>query len=234
MPVSRRHLLSLGATGSVAALLWRGAPGQAEEAMRLLPVPVADARADGPQTTMFAGGCFWGIQGVFQHVRGVTQAVSGYAGGIVDNPDYDSVGTGRTGHAEVVRVTYDPKEVSYGTLLRIFFSVGLDPTQVNRQGPDIGTQYRSALFVADATQEGVARAYIAQLDAARTYRKPIATQVAAGQKFWPAEDYHQDYLALHPNQPYIAIHDIPKVQALERLFPENWRARAVLVRAAGG
>jgi peptide-methionine (S)-S-oxide reductase len=237
MPVSRRSILPLGAACALgaAALLWRTAPGQAEEAMRLLPAPAIDAtQGDALQTTMFAGGCFWGIQGIFQHVKGVTKAVSGYAGGIVANPDYDQVGTGRTGHAEAVLVSYDPKQVSYGTLLRIFFSVGLDPTQVNRQGPDIGTQYRSALFVADAEQERVARAYIAQLDTARTYRKPIATQVTTGQKFWPAEDYHQDYLELNPNQPYIAINDIPKVQGLQRLFPDHWRPRPVLVRTAGG
>jgi peptide-methionine (S)-S-oxide reductase len=235
MKIVRRSVLAIGASGLAAMALLRGTgASRAEEAPRLLPPPAADAAADGLQTTIFAGGCFWGVQGVFQHVKGVTRAVSGYAGGQVANPEYEQVGTGRTGHAESVEVTFDPKQVTYGTLLRIFFSVALDPTQVNRQGPDIGTQYRSALFVADAGQERVARAYIAQLDAAHLYRRPIATQIAAGQRFWPAEDYHQDYLELNPFQPYIAINDIPKVQALERLFPEQWRSRPVLVRAASG
>ena len=201
--------------------------------MRAVPEPAQDVATGGPglQTTVFAGGCFWGIQGVFQHVKGVTQAISGYAGGTVADPDYERVSSGETGHAESVRVTFDPSQISYGQLLQIFFSVALDPTEVNRQGPDGGTQYRSDLFVANAEQERVARAYIAQLDAAHVYSAPIATRVDAGQTFYPAEAYHQDYLELHPDQPYIFINDLPKVRALQRLFPQYWRSNPVTVAA---
>lgn len=196
-----------------------------------LPAPALDLRPTRPglQTAVFAGGCFWGIQGVFQHVAGVTEAVSGYAGGTVANPSYEQVSTGRTGHAEAVRVTYDPALVSYGQLLRIFFTVALDPTEVNRQGPDTGTQYRSDLFAETPEQAEVARAYIAQLDAAHVFRRPIATRVDPAAPFFPAEAYHQDYLALHPNQPYIAMHDLPKVQALQAAFPEHWRGERASV-----
>jgi peptide-methionine (S)-S-oxide reductase len=225
-----------GFTGIVVALVvgaWAAFVTQlrADEETHVVPPPAVDVAASGSalQTTVFAGGCFWGIQGVFQHVIGVTEAVSGYAGGTVADPDYEQVSAGDTGHAESVRVTFDPAQVSYGQLLQIFFSVALDPTQVNRQGPDWGTQYRSDLFVADTEQERVARAYIAQLDAAHVYNRPIATRVDSGQKFWPAEAYHQDYLELHPDQPYIFINDIPKVHALQRLFPRNWRAKPVTV-----
>jgi peptide-methionine (S)-S-oxide reductase len=216
-----------------AGILALAVPAAAKEANRVVPAPAQDVAAGGPalQTTVFAGGCFWGIQGVFQHVKGVTQAVSGYAGGTVANPGYEQVSSGDTGHAESVRVTYDPSQVSYGQLLQIFFSVALDPTEVNRQGPDWGTQYRSDLFVANAEQERVARAYIAQLDAAHVYNAPIATRVDAGQTFYPAEAYHQDYLELHPDQPYIFINDLPKVRALQRLFPQRWRAKPMTVAA---
>jgi peptide-methionine (S)-S-oxide reductase len=215
--------------GAFVAMLM---PLRAQEGTRVVAPPAVDvAPGAALQTTVFAGGCFWGIQGVFQHVKGVTAAVSGYAGGTMPDPDYEQVSGGDTGHAESVRVTFDPAQVSYGQLLQIFFSVALDPTQVNRQGPDWGTQYRSDLFVADAEQERVARAYIAQLDAAHVYNHPIATRVDAGQKFWPAEAYHQDYLELHPDQPYIFINDIPKVHALQRLFPRSWRAKPVTVAA---
>jgi peptide-methionine (S)-S-oxide reductase len=212
------------------------APATGKELMRVAPAPAQDVAAAGAglQTTGVAGGCFWGIQGVFQHVKGVTQAVSGYAGGTVANPGYEQVSAGDTGHAESVRVTFDPAQVSYGQLLQIFFSVALDPTEVNRQGPDWGTQYRSDLFVANAEQERVARAYIAQLDAAHVYGVPIATRVDAGQTFYPAEAYHQDYLELHPDQPYIFINDLPKVRALERLFPQYWRAKPMTVAANAG
>ncbi len=206
------------------------------DALRVLPAPAADvAPTSGPQTATFAGGCFWGIQGVFQHVKGVTKAVSGYAGGTVANPDYEQVSEGDTGHAETVRVTYDPSQISYGTLLQIFFSVGLDPTQVNRQGPDTGTQYRSELFVANAEQERVARAYLAQLTAAHVYDRPIATRIDPAGPFYPAEGYHQDYLEHHPDQPYIAINDIPKVRGLQSLFPQHYQSKPVLVgKAASG
>jgi peptide-methionine (S)-S-oxide reductase len=231
--MTRKSLLSLGAAAGAVALLALAAPfssSQAESPPRVLPAPAVDLPpATGLQTAVFAGGCFWGIQGIFEHVQGVTKAVSGYAGGKADGADYQKVSTGSTGHAESVQVTYDPNQVSYGTLLRIFFSVGLDPTEVNRQGPDIGSQYRSELFVANAEQERVARAYIAQLDAARLFERPIATRVDAGMTFFPAEGYHQDYLELHPNAPYIAFYDIPKVRALQSLFPAAWRDKPVTV-----
>jgi len=200
----------------------------------VLPVPAMDVPpAPTPQTAIFAGGCFWGIQGVFEHIKGVTRAVSGYAGGTVPNPSYEAVSSGSTGHAESVRVTFDPAQVSYGTLLRIFFSVALDPTEVNRQGPDWGTQYRSVLFTNGAEQDRVARAYVAQLDAAHVFPRPIATQIVPDTGFAPAEGYHQDYLELHPYAPYIAINDMPKVRALEASFPQNWQAKPVLVGKQG-
>jgi peptide-methionine (S)-S-oxide reductase len=203
----------------------------AGSAVRALPVPSIDTPrgGEGLETAVFAGGCFWGVQGVFQHVKGVTRAVSGYAGGHVRSPTYEQVSSGTTGHAEAVRVTFDPTQVSYGTLLRIFFSVALDPTQKDRQGPDWGTQYRSELFVNGAEQERVARAYVAQLDAARVFSRPIATRIDPAGPFYPAEAYHQDYLHLHPDAPYIAINDMPKVEALRTLFPENWQVSAVKV-----
>ncbi len=204
---------------------------QAESSVRALPVPAADATSNGGglQTAVFAGGCFWGVQGVFEHVKGVTRAVSGYAGGHVANPGYEQVSSGATGHAESVRVTFDPATVSYGTLLRIFFSVALDPTQKDRQGPDWGTQYRSELFVENTDQERVAKAYVAQLEAAHAFSRPIVTRIDPAGPFYPAEEYHQDYLDLHPDAPYIAINDMPKVEALHSLFPNNWRATPVKV-----
>jgi peptide-methionine (S)-S-oxide reductase len=218
MITSVRPKLLLG-VAAAALLAWgvtQMAPGAAAET-QAMPAPAVDTKSAGPatQTATFAGGCFWGVQGVFEHVKGVTKAVSGYAGGSVADPGYERVSTGTTGHAESVSVTFDPSQVSYGTLLRIFFSVALDPTQVNRQGPDYGTQYRSVLFVANAEQERVARAYVAQLDAAHV--------------FYPAEAYHQDYLEHHPDAPYIAINDIPKVHALQTLFPDLWQTKPILV-----
>jgi peptide-methionine (S)-S-oxide reductase len=174
-------------------------------------------------TAVFAGGCFWGIEAVFEHVKGVKSAVSGYAGGTVPNVSYEQVSSGETGHAESVQVVYDPSQVSYGKLLQIFFSVGHDPTQLNRQGPDRGTQYRSAIFFKDAQQQKVAEAYIKQLTAAKTFSRPIVTQVAKLGNFYEAEAYHQDYLAHHPNQLYIVINDQPKVAALKKQFPDNYR-----------
>jgi peptide-methionine (S)-S-oxide reductase len=198
----------------------------------ILPAPITDipppagrdVQGGGLETAVFAGGCFWGIQGVFQHVKGVTQALSGYAGGTVPNPSYEQVSSGRTGHAESVRVTFDPSQVTYGKLLQIFFTVALDPTEVDRQGPDWGTQYRSELFVSSPDQEQTARAYLAQLEAAHIYPRPIATRIDPAGPFYPAEAYHQDYLTLHPNAPYIAYNDMPKVRDLESSFPQNWKA----------
>jgi peptide-methionine (S)-S-oxide reductase len=217
----------------LASLALAGPPvaAGAEEAARLMPRPALDVPASSAhqQTAVFAGGCFWGVQGVFEHVKGVTQAVSGYTGGKLSDPSYEQVSSGMTGHAEAVRVTFDPARVSYGTLLRIFFSVALDPTEVDRQGPDRGTQYRSELFVSNPEQDRVAHAYVAQLEAAHLFSRPIATRVEPAGPFYPAEAYHQDYLTLHPNNPYIATYDIPKVRNLERLFPESWAAAAVTV-----
>jgi peptide-methionine (S)-S-oxide reductase len=215
-----------------AGLAWYLAPdrSRAENAPRLLPAPATDVpAASGTQTAIFAGGCFWGVQAVFQHSRGVIQAVSGYAGGKIAEPSYEQVSTGRTGHAEAVRITFDPARISYGALLRIFFSVAHDPTQKDRQGPDWGTQYRSHIFAADADQARVARAYIAQLDAAHSFDAPIVTRVDDAMPFHAAETYHQDYLELHPNQPYIAMYDMPKLRSLQALFPGVWQDKPVTV-----
>jgi len=190
-----------------------------------LPAPAADipaASVQGPQTAVFAGGCFWGVEAVFRHVKGVSKAVSGYAGGAAKTADYERVSTGGTGHAESVEVTYDPAQVSYGELLRIFFSVAHDPTQLNRQGPDYGTQYRSAIFFTNDDQKRVAQAYIEQLGQAKAYGSPIVTQLVALPAFYPAEAYHQNYLALHPTQPYIVYHDLPKLAQLKQQFPERY------------
>jgi peptide-methionine (S)-S-oxide reductase len=191
-----------------------------------VPGPVADetrATSSAKETMVIGGGCFWGIQGVFQHVKGVVQATSGYSGGTMKNPDYESVSTGETGHAESVQVVYDPSKVTYGELLRVFFSVALDPTEVNRQGPDSGTQYRSVIFYANDDQKRIADAYIAQLNQAKVFSKPIATQVVALKEFYPAEGYHQNYFTLHPDNPYIVYNDAPKVANLRREFPELWK-----------
>jgi peptide-methionine (S)-S-oxide reductase len=225
----------LGATVAVASALGLSfVPVQADRPAQALPPPALDAAPGQPglQTAVFAGGCFWGVQGVFEHVKGVTRAVSGYAGGMVANPGYEQVSSGTTGHAESVRVTFDPSRVSYGKLLQIFFSVALDPTQVDRQGPDSGTQYRSELFVDGPEQDRVARAYVAQLEAAHAFSRPLATRIDQAGEFYPAEAYHQDYLTRHPDAPYIAIYDIPKVRNLQTLFPENWQAAPVLVDGA--
>jgi peptide-methionine (S)-S-oxide reductase len=193
-----------------------------------IPQPAADipaASVKGPQTAVFAGGCFWGVEAVFRHVKGVTKAVSGYAGGMVVKPSYEQVSTGKTGHAESVEVTYDPAQVSYGQLLAVFFSVAHDPTQLDRQGPDHGPQYRSAIFYVNDDQKRVAEAYIGQLEKAKTFSSPIVTQVAKLPAFWPAEDYHQNYLALHPTQPYIVFNDLPKLGALQKEWPDLYAKR---------
>ena len=177
----------------------------------------------GEATAVFAGGCFWGVDAVFKHLQGVKTVVSGYSGGSAATAKYMLIGTGTTGHAEAVRVTYDPSKIAYADLLKVFFSVAHDPTQLNRQGPDVGPQYRSVIFYADAQQKDLAERYITQLDAAKSFPKPIVTEVAALDKFYPAEDYHQNYLALHPNQPYIVYHDLPKLEALKKQFPAWYR-----------
>lgn len=198
-----------------------------------IPAPAQDEKptAQGLETAVFAGGCFWGVQGVFQHVEGVTSAVSGYAGGNARTANYPTVSTGLTGHAESVRVTFDPAKITYGQLLQVFFSVAHDPTELNKQGPDYGTQYRSALFVQNAQQEKVAKAYIAQLNAGHYYPAPIVTRIEENAQFYPAEKYHQNFLNDNPNYPYIVINDIPKVQQLKASYPTLWQADPVLVNA---
>ena len=200
-----------------------------------IPRPAVDARsASGlasspatpgsrPDTAVFAGGCFWGIEAVFEHVKGVSGAVSGYAGGNAKSADYETVSSGSTGHAESVQVIYDPSKVSYGTLLRVFFAVAHDPTQLNRQGPDVGPQYRSAIFYRNEEQRRAARANIDQLDQAKAFPRPIVTQLVALDRFYAAEAYHQDYAVNHPNEPYIVYNDAPKVEHLKQRFPELYR-----------
>ncbi len=200
-------------------------------------VPIAPPALDNPkapgamQVAVLSGGCFWGVQGVFEHVQGVHRVLSGYSGGEKSTAHYEEVGSGRTGHAESVQITFDPAKVSYGQLLQIFFSVAHDPTQLNRQYPDEGTQYRSAIFYADDSQKGIAEAYIAQLNRSRAFSSPIVTRVDPFKGFYPAEGYHQDFLFHNPNYPYIAINDIPKVENLQRTFPSLYMERPVLVSA---
>ena len=201
---------------------------KANPAATAVPAPTVDAArasAAGQQTVVLAGGCFWGIQAVFQHVKGVISATSGYSGGSAKTAEYEVVSTGDTGHAESVQVVYDPSQITYGELLRIFFSVAHDPTQLNRQGPDEGTQYRSAIFYASDEQKRIAEAYIAQLDQAKVFSRPIVTQVVPLQAFYPAEAYHQNYAALHPNQPYIVFNDAPKVAHLRQVFPDFYTGK---------
>jgi peptide-methionine (S)-S-oxide reductase len=191
-----------------------------------VPAPAVDearATASGKATAVVAGGCFWGIQAVFSHVQGVREATSGYAGGSAKTADYETVSTGKTGHAESVQVVYDPSKITYGELLRVFFSVALDPTELNRQGPDEGTQYRSVIFYANAEQKRIAEAYIAQLDQAKVFPRPIVTQVVPLDGFHPAEAYHQNYFEQHPNDPYIVYNDAPKVANLKREFPDLYK-----------
>ena len=234
--MSRRQLSRLflcAAAGALAITTLMVAPSRAAEDAVTIPAPSMDVQAtDSVQTAVVAGGCFWGVQGVFQHTAGVVNAVSGYAGGSKATADYTMVSTGTTGHAESVEIKYDPKKISYGKILQIFFSVVHDPTQLNRQGPDSGTQYRSAIFTNGDEQKKVADAYIAQLNAAKVYKKPIVTKVGPLEGFYPAEAYHQDYLTLHPSQPYIAYNDIPKVENLKRIFAENYIEKPTLVSSA--
>jgi peptide-methionine (S)-S-oxide reductase len=228
-PFSRLSLTA-AAVGALAIAAFAVAPSFAAEDAVVIPAPVTDVQAaDGIQTAVIAGGCFWGVQGVFQHTAGVINAVSGYAGGSKATADYTLVSTGSTGHAEAVEIKYDPKKISYGKILQIFFSVAHDPTQLNRQGPDSGTQYRSAIFTGNDEQKKVAEAYIAQLNAAKVYKKPIVTKIGPLEAFYAAEAYHQDYLTLHPNQPYIVYNDIPKVENLKKLFAQNYIEKPTLV-----
>jgi peptide-methionine (S)-S-oxide reductase len=229
--VRRDHRrFAFGALLLIPALLVFNQPSGAQEKPVEIPAPAVDLQEAGATATaVFAGGCFWGVQGVFQHVEGVTNAVSGYSGGSAETATYTQIGTGQTGHAEAVEVTYDPSVISYGDLLQIYFSVAHNPTQLNYQGPDHGPQYRSAIFVATDEQGDVAEAYIEQLDAAARFEGPIVTTIEPLEAFYPAEQYHQDYLTQNPTAPYIVVHDQPKIDALEAYFPEVYRAEPVLV-----
>lgn len=223
--------LALGC-GALALLLAQRMAFSSEAAVVIAPPaldePVSATTAH-EETAVFAGGCFWGVQGVFQHVRGVTRAVSGYSGGQRDTAQYETVSGGATGHAESVQVTFDPSKVTYGQLLQVYFSVIQDPTQLNRQGPDSGTQYRSAVFPLNDMQRHVAQSYIAQLEKAHAFAAPIVTKTEPFKGFYPAESYHQNYLTLHPNAAYIAINDMPKIANLKRLYPNLYRDKPVLV-----
>ena len=237
--VVRKLLLTTGAIALAGFAYLGGVVGlsAAEEKAVKLPAPAMDTPATtqaGSDTAVFAGGCFWGVQAVFQHTRGVLNAVSGYAGGDKASASYSLIGTGRTGHAESVQISYDPKQISYGKLLQIYFSVAHDPTTLNYQGPDHGTQYRSAIFYQNASQKQVAERYMAQLDAAKVFPGKIVTQLTPLTAFYPAEAYHQDYATLNPNQPYIARFDRPKIANLKVLMPELYRDKPVLVSQAGG
>ena len=204
------------------------------ESAAVIPAPAVDepvAAGVDSETAVLSGGCFWGVQAVFQHVKGVQQVLSGYAGGTRSTAQYETVSSGRTGHAESVKITFDPHQISYGRILQIYFSVAHDPTQLNRQGPDSGTQYRSAIFAMGERQQQVAQRYVAQLDHVGVFRHPIVTQIGAFTGFYPAEDYHQDYATLHPHEPYIAFNDLPKIENLKRLYPDLYRATPVLVGA---
>src|SRR6202795_1290049 len=217
-PFSRLSLCA-AALGALMITAFAVGPTRAAEEAVIIPVPAVDAQvAGGIQTAVLAGGCFWGVQGVFQHTAGVVNAVSGYAGGSKMTADYNMVSTGSTGHAESVQIKYNPNKISYGKILQIFFSVAHDPTQLNRQGPDSGTQYRSAIFTTSDEQKKVADAYIAQLNGAKVFARPIVTEVVTLPAFYDAEPYHQDYLTLHPSHTYIAYNDIPKVEHLKKLF----------------
>lgn len=236
MPISTsgKVLAALFATASLSLGFGSAATQAAEDAV-VIPAPALDeAGQSGTETAVFAGGCFWGVQGVFQHVKGVKSAVSGYAGGQAATAQYETVSSGATGHAESVKVTFDPKEVSYGKLLQVFFSVAHNPTQLNFQGPDEGTQYRSALFISDPQQRKVAEAYIAQLDKAHVFKQPIVTKVTDDTGFYPAEPYHQDFLTLNPTYPYIVYNDLPKIENLKQIFPADYSTDPVLVLKAKG
>ena len=226
------RLLAAAASLGIGLPLVYGTAGSAAETAVRAPAPIVTVPAGASsETAIFAGGCFWGVQGVFQHVKGVKSAVSGFTGGNGDTAHYERVSDGDTGHAESVRVVFDPRVVSYADLLRIYFSVVADPTQLNAQGPDVGSQYRSALFPTNEAQRKVAAAYLDQLRKAHLWSKPIVTRIEPLKPFYPAEGYHQDYLTLHPDSGYIRYNDLPKLAALKQLYPQYWREQPVLVNA---
>ena len=229
------RLAMLGGAAMLAAIAfasWQSAGIAAEEAV-VIPAPAVDEKpSSGLEKAVFAGGCFWGVQGVFQHVKGVTNAVSGYSGGAAETAHYEMTSSGTTGHAESVEVTYDPKKVTYGQLLHVYFSVAHNPTELNYQGPDSGTQYRSAIFYASDAQKKIAQSYIDQLDKAKVFGAPIVTTLETFKAFYPAEGYHQDFLTLNPTYPYIVYNDLPKIDNLKRLFPDLYTEKPVLVSEA--
>lgn len=235
--MSRSHSARPAAAAVIALALsggvWLATHASSAEAAHRIPPPALDEPAGSAtrEVAVIAGGCFWGVQGVFQHVKGVSDAVSGYDGGAAATAHYEMTSQGDTGHAELVQITFDPRVISYGRLLQIFFSAAHDPTELDRQGPDFGTQYRSAIFPADAEQARVAAAYIAQLNQAHAFDGKIVTSIEPGHAFYRAEGYHQDYLARNPSNPYIVINDLPKIEALKRLYPDRYRADPVLVAA---
>lgn len=221
--MSRTILISTSLLAGVSLLAFTG-QGIAREALVNMPAPaIIEPPSQARETALIAGGCFWGVQEVFRHVKGVERVTSGYAGGGASTAHYANVATGRTGHAEAVKIIFDPSVVNFADLLQVYFSVVADPTQVNRQGPDVGPQYRSALFPQTPAQAKVAQAYIAQLSAAHVYARPIVTKLEKQQGFFPAEDYHQNFMARNPDHPYILVNDRPKVEALRVLFPQRWR-----------
>jgi peptide-methionine (S)-S-oxide reductase len=229
-PLTRYGFVAAAAFLTVAAFAaWQLPAGAAEEAVVIPPPSIDEKPAAASEKAIFAGGCFWGVQGVFQHVKGVTNAVSGYSGGDKDTAHYEMVGSSQTGHAETVEITYDPSKVTYGQLLRVFFSVAHNPTELNYQGPDHGTQYRSTIFVANDEQQKIAQSYIAELDKAKLFSGPIVTTLEPFKGFYPAEDYHQDFLTLNPTYPYIVFNDLPKVANLKQMFPGLYRDTPVLV-----
>jgi len=230
---ARRKILQSGLV-ALATIPLTGLAGRlvaAAETAAVIPPPALDSAAAGSdtlQTVVLAGGCFWGVQAVYQHTKGVTKALSGYAGGQKDSAHYEMVGTGRTGHAESVSITYDPRQITFGKILQIYFSVAHNPTELNRQGPDFGTQYRSAIFYADDEQKRIVSAYIAQLQQAHVFASPIVTKLEPLSGFYPAEDYHQDFLVLHPSYPYIVFNDLPKLDSLKQVFPDSYRETPVM------
>jgi peptide-methionine (S)-S-oxide reductase len=222
-----RAAISVAAAVAIAVPVATRFRPHAEARMAALPQPTVDvSRVSTVQTAVFAGGCFWGVEAVFEHLKGVIDVISGYAGGSAETAHYETVGMGRSGHAESVQVTFDPSQITYGQLLQVFFAVAHDPTQINRQGPDVGPQYRSAIFYADDEQANVARSYIQRLSDEKRFTRPIVTEIVPLRQFYPAEKYHQDYMARNPNELYIVVHDRPKVERLKKEFPALWRDAA--------
>jgi peptide-methionine (S)-S-oxide reductase len=228
-------ILAMTAALALSAIPFLSAHVSAEDLNKEIPAALSDpANPAATEVAVLAGGCFWGQQGLFEHVKGVTKVVAGYSGGDRRTAQYDKVSDGDTGHAESVQITFDPRQVTFGKLLRIYFSVAHDPTELNRQGPDSGSSYRSEVFFASETQEKIARAYVAQLAAAHTFKDPIVTKIEKLNGFYPAEGYHQDFLIHNPNYPYIVFNDLPKIDALKRVLPAMYRDKPVMLQVNAG